>query len=198
MKNRELKIQYISIDELKTYDNNPRNNDEAVGKVGYSILEFGFNVPIVLDADNVIVAGHTRLKAAEQLGYKKLPCVILDDLTDEQIRAYRIADNKVAEFSTWDSELLESELFELEGCDIDMSNFGFDEALPSLEINDDFFYYDEENQKQKDNTLKWEDKKIVLSEKDIAVLNQAYSEFKAQKEISSFVEFLAKVVHADT
>ena len=118
-----MNIQMICIDDLKPYENNPRINDGAVEYVAKSIQEFGFKVPIVIDKKNVVVCGHTRLKASKKLGLEKVPCIIADDLTDDQIKAYRIADNKVAEYSDWDFDLLEVELEEI---DYDMSEFGFD------------------------------------------------------------------------
>ena len=85
--------------ELVPYDNNPRNNKNAVEYVAESIKEFGFKVPLVIDKDNVIVCGHTRYLAAKKLGMEAVPCIIADDLTEEQINAYRLADNKVHEYS---------------------------------------------------------------------------------------------------
>lgn len=111
-------------EELIPYINNPRNNDEAVDKVAASISEFGFKVPIVITSDNVIVTGHTRLKAAKKLGLATVPCIIADDLTEAQIKAFRLADNKVSEFSTWDFEKLEIELDGL--ADLNMDDFGFE------------------------------------------------------------------------
>ena len=112
------------IKDIKPYEKNPRKNDSAVEAVANSIKEFGFKVPIVIDKDNVIVCGHTRYKAAKKLGIDKVPCVIADDLTDEQIKAYRLADNKVSELAEWDIDLLGEELDGI--FDIDMSDFGFD------------------------------------------------------------------------
>ena len=114
----------LGIDELIPYENNPRKNDAAVEKVALSISAFGFKVPIVIDQNNVIVTGHTRLKAAKKLGLKTVPCIKADDLTDEQIKAFRLADNKVSEFSEWDEEKLMKELEALG--DIDMSLYGFE------------------------------------------------------------------------
>lgn len=110
------------ISELKEYENNPRKNDKAVGYLKNSIKDFGFKVPIVIDSNNVIVCGHTRLKAAKTLKMKTVPCIIADDLTDEQIRAFRLADNQVTGLSTWDNEMLDAEL---EALGIDMSSYGF-------------------------------------------------------------------------
>ena len=109
--------------EIKAYKNNPRNNDDAVGPVAESIKQFGFKVPIIIDKNNVVVAGHTRLKAAIKLKLTEVPCIVADDLTEEQIKAFRLADNKVSEFATWDFELLDIELVNI-SC-IDMSDFGF-------------------------------------------------------------------------
>lgn len=113
----------INIKSLKPYKNNPRQNDGAVDYVVNSIKQFGFKVPIVIDKDNVIVCGHTRFKAAKTLGIDTVPCVIADDLTDEQIKAFRIADNKVGSIAEWDFDLLGDELDGI--LDIDMSEFGF-------------------------------------------------------------------------
>ena len=120
----KLKIEYLGTDELIPYANNPRNNDEAVDYVANSIKEFGFKVPCVIDNEKNVVCGHTRLKAAKKLGIKEVPCIIADDLTEEQIDAYRLADNKVSEIASWDFDKLEIELESISG--IDMSKFGFD------------------------------------------------------------------------
>lgn len=119
----KLKIVYKKLDDLTPYDNNPRLNDGAVDAVAKSIEEFGFKVPIVIDKDGVIVAGHTRLKAAKQLAIDEVPCIIADDLSDEELKAFRLADNKVSELAEWDFEKLEAELTDI---DFDMSDFGFD------------------------------------------------------------------------
>ena len=132
-----MNIIEMSVDDLIPYENNPRKNDEAVDKVALSISAFGFKVPIVIDKDNVIVTGHTRLKAAKKLGIKTVPCIKADDLTDEQIKAFRLADNKVSEFSEWDEEKLMKELEALG--DIDMSLYGFDFPEDSDEEEDDTY-----------------------------------------------------------
>lgn len=125
MKNKIENIIYKNVDELIPYINNPRNNEEAVDAVASSIKNFGFKVPIVIDSENEIINGHTRLKAAKKLGIEEVPCIVADDLSEAQIKAFRLADNKVAELSTWDYELLESELAEIE--DVDMSEMGFED-----------------------------------------------------------------------
>ena len=113
-----------NLKDIKPYEKNPRKNDDAVEYVANSIKEFGFQQPIVIDKNGVIVAGHTRYKASKKLGLEKVPCIIADDLTDEQIKAYRLADNKVSEKSEWDFDLLSEELDDI--FNIDMSDFGFD------------------------------------------------------------------------
>jgi len=119
----KMKVQEISIHELKPYENNPRKNDSAVDAVRKSIQQFGFKEPIVIDKNKVIVCGHTRLKAAKLLGYEKIPCVIADDLTPEQIKAFRLIDNKTSEFAAWDLEKLETELENIELPDFDIADF---------------------------------------------------------------------------
>lgn len=128
-----MKIKDISLVDLQEYGDNPRHNDNAVNAVAESIKEFGFKVPIMVDSNNVIVAGHTRLKAARLLGLDKVPCIVADDLTPEQVKAFRLADNKTSELAEWDFTLLEKELSELS--DIDMSMFGF--TNDELDFSDD-------------------------------------------------------------
>lgn len=138
-----MEIKMVSLTELKPYERNPRKNKKAIDAVAESIKEFGFKVPIVLDKDNVIVGGHTRYAAAKKLGLTEVPCVIADDLTDEQVKAFRLADNKTAELAKWDYEKLADELgFVL---DIDMGKFGFAERIEAAEkLVDDFKEFDED------------------------------------------------------
>lgn len=125
-----MKIKMVKIEDLKPYANNPRFNDEAVEYVKNSIKEFGFKVPMVIDKNNEIVAGHTRYKASLELNLKEVPCIVADDLTEEQIKAFRLVDNKVSEKSQWNFELLDEELEEL---DIDMKQFDF-EILEDIDM----------------------------------------------------------------
>lgn len=122
-----MQIVDKDIMDILPYERNPRKNDKAVDGVANSIQEFGFTVPIVLDKNNVIISGHTRYKAAKKLGLRTVPCVIAEDLTDEQVRAFRIADNKVSEVAEWDDALLELELLDI--LEIDMTKFGLDSLL---------------------------------------------------------------------
>lgn len=135
-----MQIIIKNIVEIFPYEKNPRKNDEAVKYVANSIKEFGFKVPIVIDSEGVIVAGHTRYKAAKKLGIDEVPCIIADDLTPAQIKAFRLADNKVAEQAEWDMELLDMELDDL--FDFDMEQFGFDdeeEEEDDVEAEEDDF-----------------------------------------------------------
>lgn len=119
-----MEIKNIKIEELIPYEKNPRRNDEAVQYVAESIKQFGFKVPIIVDKNNIIVAGHTRLKAAKELGLTEVPCIIADDLTEEQVKAFRLADNKVSEKAEWNFLLLDEELKDI--LSINMEDFGFD------------------------------------------------------------------------
>lgn len=135
-------IEQRPIEEVRPYPNNPRNNKKAVAAVAASIKEFGFKVPIVVDTAGVIITGHTRREAAISLGMKSVPVIVADDLTEAQIRAFRLADNKVSEFSEWDEDALAEELAQLDeaALGIDMADVGFEtEDAPSADdFSDDF------------------------------------------------------------
>lgn len=120
-----MEVKLLRIEDITPYENNPRQNDEAVEPVMHSIREFGFKVPVVVDRDRIIVAGHTRYKAAVKMGLKEIPCIVAEDLDDEKVRAFRLADNKTAELSRWDEDLLQKELAQI--LDIDMGKFGFED-----------------------------------------------------------------------
>jgi DNA modification methylase len=122
-----MKIELRSITDIKPYPNNPRINDDAVDTVAGSIKEFGFRQPIVVDSDGVIICGHTRFKAAKKLGLEKVPVHVAQDLSPEQIKAYRIADNKTAELAEWNYDLLPIELADLQSCNYDLGLLGFDQ-----------------------------------------------------------------------
>lgn len=119
------KIAMVSIDDIIPYENNPRKNDEAVDKVANSIKEFGFQSPIIIDGNNIIICGHTRAKAAKQLGLTEVPVIVADDLTPDQVKAYRLADNKTGELAIWDFPKLNLELEDIDWLDINMEDFGF-------------------------------------------------------------------------
>lgn len=139
-----MQIVSLPVEELVEYENNPRINDDAVEPVARSIERFGFKVPIVIDSNNVIVTGHTRLKAAKFLGMDEVPCIVADDLDEELVAEFRLVDNKVAELAKWDYEMLDAEL---EAIDFDMVDFGFCEVgeieLPHEEEEEYKEYEDE-------------------------------------------------------
>ena len=144
-----MQIVEKKITELKAYEKNPRKNDKAVAPVAESIKEFGFKVPVIIDSDGVIVAGHTRVCAAKELGMKSVPCIVADDLTPQQIKAFRVADNSSAQIASWDLSLLNDELMDL---DFDMSLFGLEKEIKDIErifapeiIEDDVPEVDEKN-----------------------------------------------------
>ena len=132
----KLKIVYRKVEDIKPYEKNPRMNDEAVKFVKNSIQEFGFRNPLIIDDGGVIVAGHTRFKAALELGLKEVPTLSAGDLTPEQIKAFRIADNKTAERASWDNNLLKEELSDLLD-DFNMTDFGFGDFELSI-LTEDF------------------------------------------------------------
>lgn len=120
-----LKIDLWPLAKIKPYEKNPRRNDEAVAGVAESIKQFGFPQPIVVDPKGVIVAGHTRYKAAQQLGLDKVPVHVATGLTPAQLRAYRLADNRTGEVATWDKELLAAELASIDEEGLDLALLGF-------------------------------------------------------------------------
>lgn len=120
-------ISYLALDQLTPYARNPRRNESAVAKVKASIAEFGFKQPIVVDAKHVIIAGHTRFLAAQSLGLATVPVIVARDLTPTQVKAYRLADNRVAQESQWDDELLALELEELQAAGFDVPVIGFND-----------------------------------------------------------------------
>lgn len=130
-----MKVEEWPIGKVTPYDKNPRNNDGAVEATANSIREFGWQQPIVVDSKGVVIVGHTRLKAAHNLGMDKVPVVVANQLTDEQVKAYRLADNKVGELADWDFGLLDDELADID--DLDVSDFGFTDAELDAALGDD-------------------------------------------------------------
>lgn len=146
-----MQIITKKLSDLRPYARNPRKNDQAVDAVANSIREFGFKVPIVIDKNGEIIAGHTRYKAAKKMKLEEIPCIIADDLTEEQIKAFRLADNKVGELADWDFDLLSDELNEI--TDIDMNEFGFLENMNQTE---------EANRKDISDALRFDDYKLIV------------------------------------
>ena len=166
--NTTLKVEQRPLSAIKPYEKNPRRNDGAVDAVAASIKEFGFKVPIVVDADGVIVAGHTRYKAAKKLGLKTVPCVVADDLTPEQVQALRLADNKTAELAEWDMPLLNAELDSLLDTELDMKQFGFEDA--EFQPFDDV---EESREMQTQEFVLFDGVKIPISEAEHSLLREA-------------------------
>ena len=132
---KNLNVKMMPIEDVVPYEKNPRLNDQAVDAVASSIREFGFKVPIVVDSKGVVVSGHTRLKAAKKLGLAEVPVIVADDLDDTKIKAFRLADNKVAELAEWDESLLIKELEELDDLNYDMGQFDFEFDLDDADGN---------------------------------------------------------------
>ena len=149
-----MEIVEVGINNISPYEKNPRNNDDAVEATANSIKEFGWQQPIVVDKDGVIIVGHTRLKAAKRLGLTKVPVIYASNLSEEKVNAYRLADNKTGELADWDVDMLNGELNDI--INIDMEDFGFDEL-------------DESDFQQKDeNTdpVPIDDKTVIIIESD--------------------------------
>ena len=153
---KKMEIVYVSLDKIKPYKNNPRNNKKAVAKVARSIKEYGFKVPCVLDKNFTLITGHTRYEAAKKIGMKKIPCIIADDLSTAKANAFRIADNKVGEFSQWDMDKLKDELSKLSLEDISFEDLGFDNSeigyLEDVDIDALFEEAEEIDDVQKKNS----------------------------------------------
>ena len=165
-----------NLKDIKPYEKNPRKNDNAVEYVANSIKEFGFKVPIVIDKDGVIVAGHTRYKASKKLGLDKVPCIVADDLTDEQIKAYRLADNKVGESAKWDEGLLGAELSEI--LNINMELFDFDLTIDEEEDEEPEVEFTRELGEENnyivlmfDNTVDWLQAQTLFDLKPVKALD---------------------------
>lgn len=156
-----MNIVTLPLSDIHPYAKNPRRNDEAVKNVAASIREFGFLVPLVIDSNHEIVAGHTRFKAAQSLGMKTVPCVIADELTEDQIKAFRLADNKVGELAAWDMDLLPLELADIA---MPMTDFGF-ESISDKDFSENFTLDDGEKKpfQQISITVHDEQAKLILA-----------------------------------
>ena len=135
MINNKMNIVYKKVEELIPYVNNPRDNQNAIDKVASSIKNFGFKVPLVIDSQNEIITGHTRLLASKKLGIEEVPVIVADDLSEAQVKAFRIADNKVSEYAEWNEDLLKIEMDTLKELDFDLLDTGFEEfEIDALEL----------------------------------------------------------------
>ena len=153
-----MNVKTIPLAEIHPYANNPRKNDEAVAGVAASIKRFGFLIPMVIDRNGEIICGHTRYKAARQLGLTEVPCVIADELTEDEIRAFRLADNKVSEKAQWDMDLLP---VELAGIMLPMEDFGFESISPD-EFEENFVLDEGEKKPFQQISITVHDKQAAL------------------------------------
>ena len=134
----KLNVEYMGIETLIPYINNPRKNEKAIDIVVGSIKEFGFKNPIIVDKDNIIVAGHTRYEASKKLDLKEVPVIKADDLSERQIKAFRIADNKTAEYAEWDMDLLAIELEDIGDIFTGFDAVELEDIMGTNEVEDDF------------------------------------------------------------
>jgi len=190
-----MQVHYIDPLELVPYENNPRVNDYAVKKVLESIKEFGFRNPILVDADLVIIAGHTRREASILAGLEKVPYIIADDLTPEQVKAYRIADNKLAELSSWDEDILKEELFGLQEVDFPLEVMGFTE----MDLKDLFTEKEdpvkEKKPKEEKTTLpmlRFGSNSVRITEDELVMLSNRYNEYVELTPEEGFISWLLK------
>lgn len=190
----DMKVLYADPLDLIPYENNPRINDYAVKKVLESIKEYGFTNPILVDKDLVIIAGHTRREAAILAGLEKVPYIIKDDLTPEQVKAYRIADNKLAELSIWDEEALKAELFELQELDYPLEVMGFTE----MDLKDLFEEKeDPKTKKAKEEKttlpmLRFGSNSVRITEDELVLLSNRYNEYVELTPEEGFISWLLK------
>lgn len=190
-------VKYADPLALKPYENNPRVNDYAVKKVLASIEEFGFTQPILVDEDMVIIAGHTRREAAILKGLKEVPYIVVDWLSPEKVRAYRIADNKLAELSTWDDTVLREELFELEAVDFPLEVMGFTEMdLKDLFIEEEPEGGEKEKSPKEEKTtlpmLRFGSNSVRITEDELVLLSNRYNEYVELTPEEGFIVWLLK------
>jgi site-specific DNA-methyltransferase (adenine-specific) len=194
MEVKEVKVLYADPLDLIPYENNPRVNDYAVKKVMESIEEFGFRNPILVDADMVIIAGHTRREASILAGLTKVPYIVADDLSPEQVKAYRIADNKLGELATWDDEMLKAELFGLQEVDFPLEVMGFTE----MDLKDLFTEQEppkEKKAKEEKTTLpmlRFGSNSVRITEDELVMLSNRYNEYIELTPEEGFIKWLLK------
>jgi ParB-like chromosome segregation protein Spo0J len=213
MEEKKLEVVYKNIDEVIPYINNPRHNEAAIDKVAASIKEFGFKVPIVIDRENVIVTGHTRREAAKRLKMENIPCIYADDLTPAQVKAFRLADNKVSEYASWDDDLLKLEFDALTDMGVDLGITGFEsDEIDSLLNVDEIVEEDEEKPEVEfteelneesnylvlyfDNSIDWLQAQSVFDLKTVKALDSkaGYKKIGIGRVING-TEFIRKVLN---
>lgn len=180
--------------DLIPYEKNPRINDYAVKKVLESIKEFGFTQPILVDPDKVIIAGHTRREASILAGMEQVPYIICDWLTDTQVKAYRIADNKLAELSSWDEDVLKEELIELQETEIDLEVMGFTD-IDLMQVFKEEEEPKEKKQKEEKTTLpmlRFGSNSVRITEEELVMLSNRYNEYVENTPEEGFITWLLK------
>lgn len=190
-------IKYCDPLDLIPYGNNPRVNDYAVKKVLESIKEFGFRNPILVDADMIIIAGHTRREASILAGLKEVPYIVVKDLTPEQVKAYRIADNKLGELAIWDEDMLKEELYSLQDAEFDLEVLGFTE-IDLINLFDE----EEEEEPERDDTpkeekttlpmLRFGSNSVRITEDELVLLSNRYNEYVEATPEEGFITWLLK------
>jgi ParB-like chromosome segregation protein Spo0J len=179
-----MKVETVSIESIVPYANNPRNNEEAIEKVARSIDEFGWQQPIVVDENMVIIVGHTRLLAAKSLGLNEVPIHVADKLTDEQARAYRLADNRTNEYASWNMKMLGIELRDLDDIGFDIELTGFNNIeLASLLIDPEVI---------EDHSAEWQGMPEYESE-NVAYKSLVVHFLKAQ-DVNDFSQLIGQAI----
>lgn len=186
----KLEIQILPIKKIKPYEKNPRKNEEAIYYVAESIRQFGFKVPIIIDKDYIIVAGDTRYKASLELNLKEVPCIIADDLSEEQIKAFRLIDNKAAEKADWDFELLSKELNDILNIDMESFDFNVEESLEE-DLFEDINDNDCANTTRFEHKLKIDRQEIIMTEDEYQKLINKFNQYVDKNGVSfGFVNYL--------
>ena len=185
-----MEILKIKIKDLVPYEKNPRINEEAADYVAKSIKEFGFRIPILIDKNNIIVSGHTRYKACIKLGIEEVPCILVDDLDEKQIQAFRLIDNKSSEKASWDIDLLNEEVNELLDS-LDMEDFDFDVNINNIPDDLDLERLEDDGDKERIEYLKFDNKKIPLTAEELEALNRSYDAFVQEHKTNyGYVKYL--------
>lgn len=189
-------IKYCDPLDLIPYENNPRVNDYAVKKVLESIKEFGFRNPILVDPDMVIIAGHTRREASILAGLEEVPYIVAEDLTPEQAKAYRIADNKLAELSTWDEEMLKEEMWSLQEAEFSLEVMGFTE-IDLMKLFEEVEVKPEKEKAPKEEKttlpmLRFGSNSVRITEDELVMLSNRYNEYVEATPEEGFIVWLLK------
>jgi len=176
-----MNIINLQVSDLIPYENNPRINEAAVDAVANSIQEFGFKVPIVVDENNVIIAGHTRLLASQKLGLKEVPCIVANDLDEDKIKAFRLADNKVGELADWDFEKLQEELGQIE-TDMSLFDFELEELQEEFDFPDIELDREERGVNKQIKSIKFGSTTIPMTDEEYELFNTIYNNYVDEKK----------------